>query len=1072
MARRDYSEDRLIQQPTAELLEKELGWASVLAFDGETFGTNGSLGRNNTTETVLQADLSAALRRLNPNLPETAYAQALQIALAEDASKTLLQLNEEKYRLLRDGILLERVVHPDGRVRDERLKLVDFIHPENNTFKVVRELWVQGRLHRRRPDVVGFVNGLPLVFIELKRLNVHVDNAYKKNYRDYLDTIPALFHWNALIIIANGADAQFGSLTSTLEHFYRWKRLDEADPEPDKAQPLLPILLRGMLAKDKLLDIVENFILFDRSEGDTAKIIARNHQYLGVNRVIECLSGEGGNGNKLGVFWHTQGSGKSYSMVFLAEKVHRKVSAAYTFVVMTDRKELDEQIFGTFTNCGAATNKRAKARDGKQLEKLLAADHRYVFSLVHKFHRSVDVAYTQRDNVIVISDEAHRTQYGRLALNMRKALPKAKFLGFTGTPLIDSAEKQMTRDVFGDYVSIYDFQRAVADGATLPLYYENRGDKLKIVDDTLNKRIADRIDAAKAAGELDAEQEDKLYRELARDYPLLTSGTRLHRVAEDFVAHYSQRRETGKAMLVCIDKITCVRMYDLIQHYWQTERARLEAYVIEEEARFAAKGKQADALLQKQRARLDWMTATEMCVVVSPEQGEVEEFRKWQSDLDATQTLEIAPHREKLVKRPLEQEFKKADHPFRVAIVCAMWLTGFDVKVLSTLYLDKPMQGHTLMQAIARVNRVGAGKKHGLIIDYNGMLKSLRKALATFAQGGEPGDKDDKDKEPDTLRDDTEALAEYAAAIKSVEDFLAGLGFDMNTLVTASGFDKQALVMQAANRIAALDESRQTFDALAEDVAGRWRGLFPHAGLYDFDKQESAINSIHTFLQDSKETPDVSAMLQALYAVVDTSVDTDTAAVKETAAAYNLSHINLARLQAEFERQCPNLKVLNAREKLERRLQAMLRRNPSRANLYEQYQAIVDEYNRDKNAAEVQRVFDELTALNEQLNTEEKRYLREGLDNEEQLAVFDMLQHDKLSPKQREQVKQVAKGLMENLLAGKLRLANWRDKATTQAQIKVDIIDHLLLNLPEGLYDAVEVNAKAHQVFTHLILIH
>ncbi len=513
------------------------------------------------------------------------------------------------------------------------------------------------------------------------------------------------------------------------------------------------------------------------------------------------------------MFWHTQGSGKSYSMIFLTEKIHRKISAKYTFVVMTDRNELDEQIFGTYTGCGAATNKKAKARDGKGLEKLLKDNHRYVFSLIHKFHRLVGEAYSTSADIIVISDEAHRTQYGRLAINMRKALPNAKFIGFTGTPLIDNEEKQMTRKVFGDYVSIYDFQRAVADGATLPLFYENRGEKLAIVDEELNQRISERIEAAKAAGELDAEQEEKLYRELARDYPILTSPTRLDKVAYDFVRHYHQRWQTGKAMMVCIDKITCVKMYDRIATTWKATWEALEVKVAAEEKRFAKAGKTPDKFIQLRRAQVEWMKETEICVVVSPEQGEVAEFRKW--DLD------IVPHREKMVRRDLDLEFKKPENPFRVVIVCAMWLTGYDVKCLATLYLDKPMKGHTLMQAIARVNRVGGGKKNGLIIDYNGMLKSLRQALATFAQGERKGDGQD------ILRDDTEAVAEYGQSIRAAQDFLTGCGFNLDELIAATGFDKQSLILQGVNIVCETDERRKTFEVMADDIAGRFRGLFP-----------------------------------------------------------------------------------------------------------------------------------------------------------------------------------------------------------------------------------------------------
>ncbi len=406
---------------------------------------------------------------------------------------------------------------------------------------------------------------------------------------------------------------------------------------------------------------------------------------------------------------------------------------------------------------------------------------------------------------------------------MRKGLPRAKFLGFTGTPLIDDTEKQLTRQVFGDYVSIYDFQRAVADGATLPLFYENAGEKLKIIDPKVSERIAAYIEAARQTATLDDpwtdEKEEKLYRELARDYPILTSPTRLDKVAQDFVEHFHQRWRVvenggGKALMVCLDKITCVKMHDLIMAKWQEKIAQLEAGVAAEEALFAAKGKAPTGLLTQRREQVEWMKATECCVVVSQEQGEVAEFAKWRNFRD--EPLDITPHREKMVKRELENEFKKADNPFRIAIVCAMWLTGFDVKCLATLYLDKPMQGHTLMQAIARVNRVGGGKKHGLIIDYNGMIKSLRRALARFAQGDRAGTGKGEG-EQDSARESAEAIAEYADRIKAASEFVGDLGIDLDALIAAKGFGKQQQILVAVNR--SVRERRA-----AQDLPGHRRG--------------------------------------------------------------------------------------------------------------------------------------------------------------------------------------------------------------------------------------------------------
>jgi len=1081
MAKKDYSEDLLIQAPTAELLAKQLGWQSVFAQDEGGFGPDSLLGRTADTEVVLSPEVMAALQRLNPGLPAEAYAQALAQVVQDDITKSLIAQNEEKYKLLRDGVPV-KYRNAAGKLVEKRLRLIDFDQPEHNSYLAVRELWVRGKLWLRRPDVIGFVNGLPLVFIELKRFEVHIDSAYKKNYADYLDTIPHLFHWNALVIISNGHDAQYGSLTSTKEHFYRWKRLDEDDPEPTKDQPLLPILLTGMLHRQRLLDIVENFILFDASEGSTHKILARNHQYLGTNRVIDRLTStdeqvraEVADG-KLGVFWHTQGSGKSYSMVFLTEKIHRKLSAAWTFVVITDRTELDDQIASTYTNCGRANSKTDQAKNGAALRAMLRdQNRRHVFGLIQKYRERVTEAYSEREDIIVISDEAHRTQYGRLALNMRKGLPHAKFLGFTGTPLIDPGEKQVTREVFGDYVSIYDFKRAVADGATLPLFYENAGEKLKIIDPKVSERIAKHIEAAKQAATLDDpwtdDKEEKLYRELARDYPILTSPTRLDKVAQDFVDHFHQRWRVvdnggGKAMMVCLDKITCVKMHDLIAAKWQDKAAELDAAVAAEEALVAAKGKQPNHLLKLRRDQVTWMQATECCVVVSQEQGEVAEFAKWKNFRD--EPLDITPHREKMVKRDLEKEFKKSEHPFRIAIVCAMWLTGFDVKCLATLYLDKPMQGHTLMQAIARVNRVGGGKKLGLIIDYNGMIKSLRRALATFAQGDRAGT-GKGEAEQDTVRDETEALAEYAHSLSVAEQFLGDLGFDLQALIQATGFAKQQQILVAVNLLSESDERRKTYQVIVEDVQARHRGLFPHPGLFDFDAEESAITAIHNKLQDARVSPDVSRLLQDLYDVVDLAVATDTPTTQEPPARYDLSNVDFSRLKAEFEKTpFPNVVAMNLMEKIESRLAAMVARNPTRVDLYERYQEIVQAYNKDKDAAEIQKVMDDLFTFNDDCSEEEKRYLREGLDSEAELAVFDLLQKESLTKANREAIKQVAKALLAKLADQRFALERLRSMATVQAQMKAEIIMHLYANLPAGAYEPDEIQLKAGALFAHI----
>jgi len=482
-----FTEDDLVQRTTTEYLRDNLGWESVYAYNTETFGADGTLGRLSDREVVLTRYLNQKLVEFNPGLPETAYEDAVRQIVETSVTQTTITTNREKYLLLKDGVQVT-FRNDKNELKRQRLRVFDLNNPENNHFLCVRELWIRGDIYHKRPDIIGFVNGIPLLFIECKNVHKDLETAYNKNFADYKDTIPHIFHHNAFVMLANGIEASIGSITGKYIHFAAWKRLEEDDPGVVDMETML----KGVCNKRTFMDLFENFIVYDESSGKPIKIIARNHQYLGVNLAIQAVRDRETRQHRLGVFWHTQGAGKSYSMVFFTAKVRRKLGGNYTFLICTDREDLDRQIYNTFAGCGLADNDREPCRAASErgLKKLLGQHKAFVFTLIQKFRQ--EAVYSERDDIIVISDEAHRTQYGTLACNMRNSLPNASYIGFTGTPLFK--DDQITRRVFGEYISTYDFQRAVEDKATVPLFYDARGEKLGIETTDVNERIAAKLE--------------------------------------------------------------------------------------------------------------------------------------------------------------------------------------------------------------------------------------------------------------------------------------------------------------------------------------------------------------------------------------------------------------------------------------------------------------------------------------------------------------------------------------------------------------------------------------------------
>ncbi|MHB8277470.1 MAG: type I restriction endonuclease subunit R [Candidatus Humimicrobiaceae bacterium] len=1050
------NEDTLVQKTTIDYLHDHLGWESVYAHNFEKFGPDGMLGRNSDREVVLKRYLKQALKRLNPVMPESAYDEAIRQIVDYSQSQSLLSSNFDKYKLYKNGVLVS-FHDTNGGIKKERLKVFDFNNPDNNHFLAVRELWVQGDLYRRRIDIAGFINGIPLLFVECKNIHKDLRNAYEKNYSDYKDTIPHFFHHNAIIMVANGEKAKIGSITSGFEHFHDWKRLSESDP----GVLSMETLLKGVCNKRNFMDIFENFIVFDDSTGKQIKILAKNHQYLGVNQVIKALVDPKRKKGKLGVFWHTQGSGKSYSMVFFTSKVHRKIGGNYTFLICTDRDDLDTQIYKTFAGCGVADNDKnpCRPKSGKDLAVLMSHHKSHVFTTIQKFNQEVDPneGYTKRDDIIVITDEAHRTQYGTLALNMRNALPEANFIGFTGTPLFKDDE--ITKQVFGDYVSTYDFQRAVEDKSTVPLYYDSRGETLGVATNDINERIAQKLEEIEI-DDIDVSQ--RLEKELKRDYHIITAKKRLEQIARDFVEHYSTSWETGKAMFVCIDKVTCVRMYNLIVNYWDKKINELIKTL-------KNVNKEEKEELKKQ---IDWMCETKTAVIVSEEQGEVDKFRKW--------GLDITSHR-RLIKNGFELAdgtridvdlaFKKEEHPFRIAIVCAMWLTGFDVPSLANLYLDKPLKAHTLMQAIARANRINGDKNNGLIIDYCGILKNLRKALATFTSTGDKGRIGELDLDKlDPTRPKEELLDELKEVINMVIKFLGDRKVSLDNIINSAGFERNRFIVIAKETINENDETRKKFEVMCREVFIKFKACLTIPGINDYRVQYSTINIIYKSLQKDRDMADISDIIRQLHEVIDDAIKVQPEQVKES-NTYDISKIDFNRLRAEFENsKVKNTTVQSLKNIIEKKLESLIQRNPLRTDFQRHYEEIIADYNKEKDRQSIEATFEALLKFVEGLNMEESRAMREELD-EETLAIFDLLKKPDLKAIDIKRIKKVSKELLE-ILKNKLKdLYHWQDREPSRDTVKVIIRDFLwneATGLPVDFYSIAEVEKKTEEVFLHV----
>jgi len=1030
-------DEAALEEATLQHFES-LGWETIHAMD-EVDGDPTLLGREHQGEVVLNRYLQPALQKFNPNLSDEAIQQAIETLTRDRSTMDIARANNDVYGLLKNGVLVN-YRNVKGKFKTERLKVIDWTNPDNNHFLLVSQFKVNGDHYHKRPDLVGFINGLPFLVVELKAPHINVYNAYKDNFKDYKDTIPHLFWYNGFVILSNGSAAKVGSVTAPWEHFADWKKINN---EGEEGVISLDTVIRATCEKKRFLDILENFTFFQEVLGGLRKLVAKNHQYLGVNNAIDAVQQVQQNQGKLGVFWHTQGSGKSASMIFFSQKVLRKIPGNWTFVIVTDRTELDDQIYELFRNSGVITEGHVQATSSYHLRKLLTEDHRFIFTLIHKFRTEngeKHPALSDRDDVIIITDEAHRSQYDVLAQNMRDALPKAAFLGFTGTPLI-KGEEEKTREVFGDYVSIYNFRQSIEDGATVPLYYENRIPEVQLTaygEECLNDKMHEIIDESM----LDEAQTKKLERDFGRIYHIISRDDRLDKIAKDIVVHFIGRGHRGKGMVVAIDKATAVKMYDKVQHYWKLTLEDLK-HKLE-----SAYGDEHVVL----KDVVDFMEETDMAVVVSAGQNEVAEMRK--------KGVEILPHRERINNEDLDTKFKDPDDPFRLVFVCAMWMTGFDVPSCSTIYLDKPMRNHTLMQTIARANRVFQEKSNGIIVDYVGVFRHLEKALAVYGEGGGSDDPPIKNKD--------ELKTQLQLAINDTKEFLQPLGVDLDVIRNEKDvFKRISLKDDAVNCILVNDETKKDYLRKADLVKKIYSAILPDPVDAEIGETAYLIRKIARQIRDYEPAPDVSEVMVKVDALLDQSIEGF--AIREPEEGwqqYDLSKIDFEGLKARFEKGRKRILIEQLKNSIETKIKQLIQINHSRMDFLEKFKQLIDDYN--LGAIGIDEVFKRLLEFAKDLNEEEQRFIREELDDEQELAVFDILTRPKLKMTKQEEkkVKTIAKDLLATLHTKRFVL-DWRKKQQSRAAVQLTI-QELLGQLPIDVFDDKVYDDKCHLVYDYV----
>ncbi len=1025
-----------------------------LNYDGHVYCEyKEELHRKNETEVVDKIRLRTALHRINDQLDEypieakkEAIEEAIRTMTRNRSAVGTLAANKEVHLLLKKGFDI-KIKDNQGKEQSERVIFLDFYEAENNHFLVAEEVKFAGKANCRT-DILIYINGLPLVFFELKNAKKDVKLAYNDNLTRYRKDISRLFHYNAFCILSNGLETKVGSITSKWEHFNEWKKILSEDEIIDDSISLVKAT-KGMCDKKRLLDIIENFVFYF---SDSAKIVAKNHQYIGVNNAITSFENRLNQDGKLGVFWHTQGSGKSFSMIFFTMKIFKRHQGDYTFLIVTDRENLDAQIYKNFLRSEIVTEKEeAQATSRDHLRTMLGeSNKRFVFTLIQKFGIEKGETYpllSERDDIIVLVDEAHRSQYNTFGQNMRNALPNANFLAFTGTPLLDANET--TKEWFGEYVSKYNFAQSIEDGATVPLFYENRVPEVQLGNKGINKDFA----TISENDNLTDAQEERLKKKFATELELIKRENRLNIIAADIVKHFPDRPYQGKGMVISIDKYTTVKMYDKVKHYWKVKINELYQQI--------NRATTAQEKAEKQMI-LDFMLETEMYVVISGENGEEEKFQK--------EGLNIKPHRAAINKRygteklTLRDRFQKDSDPFRLVFVCSKWLTGFDSPTISTLYVDKPMQNHTLMQTIARANRVSSNKTCGMIIDYFGVFEDLEKALEKYGKSNNPDLKDD-----DKPVKNKAALEELLKdAIELGKAFMLQNGCDIDLILNNDDtFKNIGHFGKFGNILSQTEELKKEFNVHENAIRNLYQATQPDQKVSErYKRKKEVFEYLRPIVNPSDKGGKYDEAVQATKKLLDESIYSDGYVIKPQ-QEIDLRNINIERVEENFKK--TNYKYLSINDLktfLEHELQKMLKTNVTRIDFAVKLQAIIDKYNAKGYAPTM--FFDELMEFTEQLRNEDLRHIREGL-TEAELEIFDIIiDGDKLSKKVKQTVKLAAQQLLTRLRVEQQKVLqpDWykdqRQRIDVDRFIKSQLFGHL-----KEIYDMETFKKKSNVVYHH-----